>query len=101
MSLQLTIPRRVALQQSSLPLRQMSSLCNHGPVRPTEKHRTVNPTLASCLTPGGRSREAYTTISGPRGVEWVLLFAGLAFALIGQILFMSEANYHDRRARQS
>src|SRR5882724_7544349 len=55
MSLQLTIPGRVALQQSSLALRQLDSLCTTGLHPSIQYQRTVNPALSLCLTSGGRS----------------------------------------------
>src|SRR5689334_24818534 len=61
MSLRLTIPRRVALQQSSLPLRQLTPIVQPQPPFVNRIASNGNPTLAPCLTRGVQSREAYTT----------------------------------------
>jgi putative transposase len=50
MSLQLTIPRRVALQQSSLPLRQLRFIVQPRPPFVNEIPVNGNPTLSVCLT---------------------------------------------------
>jgi hypothetical protein len=58
MSLQLTIPGRVALQQSPLALRQLDPSCNINPHSSIKYQRTVNPASQPCLTSGGRSTSA-------------------------------------------
>ena len=60
MSLHLTIPRRVALQQSSLPLRQLPLIVQPQPPFVNGNAANGNPTLAPCLTQGVQSIPAYT-----------------------------------------
>src|SRR5208282_3369175 len=62
MSLRLAIPGRVALQQSSLALRQLDSLCNSNPDSSTKCQRTVNPASSPCLNSGGRSSFACQSV---------------------------------------
>src|SRR5690242_21580163 len=61
MSLRLTIPRRVALQQSSLPLRQLTPIVQPQPPFVNRIASNGIPTLAPCLTREVQSKEAYDT----------------------------------------
>jgi len=66
MSLQLTIPGRVALQQSSLALCQLEH-CAIQDLRSTIQYqRTANPVLSLCLTSGGKSTGPMWNNAGAR-----------------------------------
>ena len=65
MSLQLTIPGRVALQQSSLALRQMGPSSYIGHPFDDKTSANGNPVLGSCLTSGVSFKEACPTFAAP------------------------------------
>src|SRR6476661_8020184 len=61
MSLQLAIPWRVALQQSSPPLRQSRLIMPQEPSFAKQKSANGNPILRSCPTQGVQSKNACPT----------------------------------------